>query len=142
VVREHILICVPNRSGLGYKGQLKGYSASKYPQLRLAHIDPQSIIWYMQKYGWRLLKQDYIDCPPWPDIGMPKEEYLRSFCGKKVLVESKPIDPDKALSIMPYYLGQDPYFATRMMRFHTFEQFAPNCFKHFWAHHRYMLFAK
>ena len=142
VTREHILICVPNRSGIGYKGQLKGYSPDLYPQLRPNHIDPQSIIWYMQKAGWSLWKQDYIDCPPWPDIGMNKEDYLRSLRGRKSNNDHTGIAAEKALSIMPYYLGQDPGFAARMLRFQALELLAPRCFKHIWAHHRYMLFAK
>ncbi len=96
----------------------------------------------MQKAGWSLWKQDYIDCPPWPDIGMNKEDYLRSLRGRKSNNDHTGIAAEKALSIMPYYLGQDPGFAARMLRFQALELLAPRCFKHIWAHHRYMLFAK
>jgi len=142
VVNKCILICVPNRNGIGYKGQLKGYSATKYPELHPGQIDPASIIWLMRKNKWQLLEESYIDCPPWPDIGMSKEEYLRGLFGAGS-AEPKPLlsaERSRALSILPYYRGEDPGFAKRMLRFQALELIAPRVFKKVWAHHRYLLF--
>nr|MDK2851391.1 hypothetical protein [Candidatus Cloacimonadota bacterium] len=143
VIKKDILLCVPNKSGIGFKGQLKGYSPELYPELKLQHIDTQSIVYLMKKNGWSLVKSDYIDCPPWPDIGMSKEDYLARLLGKKVLQNSIPEREDnhsKALSILPYYRGEDPDFEKRMLRFYPFEMLAPHFVKRFWAHHYYMLF--
>jgi hypothetical protein len=142
VIRSCILICVPNRDGIGFKGQLKGYSPDRYPDLHPAAIDPPSIIWLMRKQGWKLVAEDYIDCPPWPDIGMNKEDYVKQLFGKEEaadLTEAREL-PQQPLSILPYYRGEDPDFARRMLRFGALELIAPRSFKRIWAHHRYLLF--
>lgn len=140
-----IFLSVPNRSGIGYKGQLKGYTKDKYPQLKPAHIDPASIIHLMKKEGWTLLRKGYFDCPLWPDIGMSKEEFLMKHCMIcKVLGKCKvPIKKaGKApLCIMDYYKGNDPDFPQRMLKFSALERFAPDSFKQYWAHHYYLIFS-
>lgn len=141
VVKSAILICVPNQDGIGFKGQLKGYSTELYPQLKPEYIDPFSIIYLMQRHGWQLIEQDYIDCPPWPDIGMSKEDFAKSIFKQSQLSENHTeVKAETALSILPYYKGEDPDFAARMLRFYPFEKLAPRCFKRYWAHHKYLLF--
>jgi hypothetical protein len=142
VIKKEILICVPNRDGIGFKGQLKGYSPESYPDLHPQHIDPKSIIWLMRKQGWNLVKQGFIDCPPWPDIGMNKEDFVAQKLGIDVRKEAaKPARKvTGSLSILPYYKGEDPKFANKMLRLYPFELFAPRLFKRYWAHHHYLLF--
>ncbi len=143
VVRGDILLCVPNQDGVGYKGQLKGYSPELFPELRIQHIDPASIVFLMRNEGWNLVDSNYVDCPPWPDIGMSKEDYLARLTGKKQAEtgrEEKSSQNGKALSILPYYQGEDPGFERRMMRFYHFERVAPRFIKRFWAHHYYLHF--
>jgi hypothetical protein len=139
-----ILICVPNTEGIGFKGQLKGYTPERYPNLHPSFIDRASIIFLMQKYGWNLLEENYIDCPPWPDIGMNKEDFFQQRFGitcKKHFSEADSL-PEAPLSILPYYRGEDPDFARRMLRLSFLERYAPQVFKRFWAHHRYLLFCQ
>lgn len=141
VIKKSILISVPNRDGIGFKGQLKGYSPEKYPDLHPQHIDPKTIIWLMRKEGWNLVKQGYIDCPPWPDIGMSKEDFFAEKLGRaRHKSDQQPQQIENPLSIMPYYQGKDPAFADRMLRLYPFELLAPRFFKRIWAHHYYMLF--
>lgn len=141
VIRQDILICVPNRDGIGFKGQLKGYSPEEYPDLYPRHIDPKSIVWLMRKQGWNLMKQGYIDCPPWPDIGMSKEDFISEKLGRNSsTADQEQKQVDNPLSIMPYYQGEDPDFERRMLRLYPFELLAPRFFKRIWAHHYYMLF--
>ncbi|MCB5270803.1 MAG: class I SAM-dependent methyltransferase [Candidatus Cloacimonetes bacterium] len=141
VIKKNILICVPNRDGIGFKGQLKGYSPEKYPDLHPQHIDPKSIVWLMQKEGWKLVKQGYIDCPPWPDIGMSKEDFFAEKLGRaRSGSVPQPKEIESPLSIMPYYQGKDPEFERRMLRLYPFELLAPRFFKRMWAHHYYLLF--
>ncbi len=144
VIRGDILLCVPNQSGIGFKGQLKGYSPELYPRLKPKYIDPQSITYLMKKNGWNLVDADFIDCPPWPDIGMSKEDYLATIFDKDVSQRDRQERvrqrPAKELSILPFYRGEDPEFPKRMMRYYPFEKLAPSILKRFWAHHYYMLF--
>lgn len=142
ITRRCILICVPNRDGIGFKGQLKGYNQEKYPDLHPGGIDVRSIVWLMRKQGWKLVDEGYIDCPPWPDIGMSKEDYLKQILGKCPHADDSPPPklPAEPLSILPYYRGEDPDFAGRMLRFQALELIAPRAFKRIWAHHRYLLF--
>ncbi|HHV36753.1 MAG TPA: class I SAM-dependent methyltransferase [Candidatus Cloacimonetes bacterium] len=137
ISKKDILICLPNREGLGFKDQLKGYSKERYPQLYPAHINPESLIYLMKKKGWELIESDYIDCPPWPDIGMNKEDFIHEKFGIKLPESEK---PKEKLSILPYYQGEDPDFEMRMMRLFPFERTMPQWFKRIWAHHRYFLF--
>jgi hypothetical protein len=143
VTRGAILICVPNQDGIGFKGQLKGYSAERYPELSPSFIDPASIIHLMQREGRKLLEWNYIDCPPWPDIGMTKEDFARQLLGKHIPNKLKTeLKPEDALSILPYYQGKDPDFEQRMLKLYPFEKLSPRWFKRYWAHHKYYLFAQ
>lgn len=141
VIKKDILLCVPNQDGIGFKGQLKGYSRQEYPDLYPGHIDPKSIVWLMKKEGWNLVKQGYIDCPPWPDIGMSKEDFFAQKLGRdRTATDEQPKEVENPLSIMPYYQGEDPGFERRMLKLYPFELLAPRFFKRIWAHHYYMLF--
>lgn len=143
VVDKAILICVPNQEGIGFRGQLKGYSPKLYPHLKPSFINPESILYLMMKQGWHLLELDYIDCPPWPDIGMTKEDFAKTLLGKTTKPSViKEINPADALSILPYYKGEDDAFEARMLRFYPFEKLAPRAFKRYWAHHKYLLFTR
>ena len=94
----------------------------------------------MQQNGWMLLKDSFIDCPPWPDIGMNKELFIAKLIGKQP--SPKATSPKESISIMPYYEGKDPGFQERMLHFSWLERIAPNFFKQYWAHHRYLAFIR
>ncbi|GAB4377506.1 MAG: hypothetical protein Kow0042_25370 [Calditrichia bacterium] len=140
VTSRAIVLCVPNRAGAGYLSQK--YLGRKDLKLYLkeAHIIPANFKKLMNQYGWRLVEQDFIDAPPWPDIGMHKEKFLKLFRLHWLLPkngESKP-----PLTIMEYYRGNDPDFPQKMMQHFWFEKHAPWIVKRFWAHHRYFLFER
>jgi hypothetical protein len=141
VVSKLIIICVPNRDGFGYKMQIKDYSPTAYPNINPEYIDPESICAIMRKHGWKLLDHKYIDCPPWPDIGMSKELFIRRMLGNNAPTKPESTTPDKPVSILPYYAGRDEGFDARMMRYSFVEAIAPIMFKKYWAHHRYLAFA-
>ncbi|MDD4310322.1 MAG: methyltransferase domain-containing protein [Candidatus Cloacimonetes bacterium] len=139
VCSKAILICVPNQNGIGYKMQIKDYTPQKYPQLHPAHLNIHSIKHLMRQNNWKLESEDFIDCPPWFDIGMSKELFL------KKLLHSAPDDtdeptPSNVVSILPYYKDEDPLFREKMLRLAFVEKAAPQIFKKYWAHHYYMLF--
>ena len=135
VCAKAILICVPNRGGIGYKLQIRDYTPEAYPEIQPGHIDAKSIIPLMHRQGWRLVSKGYIDCPPWPDIGMDKERFIG-----KILKRKEHKQAPVPVSILPYYRGEDSSFKSRMLRYAFVERCAPDAFKKFWAHHYHLLF--
>ncbi|MCB5224218.1 MAG: methyltransferase domain-containing protein [Candidatus Cloacimonadaceae bacterium] len=143
VTAKVIFISVPNRSGIGYKLQLRDYSPQEYPELKLEHIDPASIISILGKLGWRLEDSGFFDCPPWPDIGMTKEELLGKWLGFKTAPKAdNPPKVEKCLSILSHYEGRDPSFEKRMRKLQWFEKTVPEAFKKIWAHHYRLVFSR
>jgi len=104
VTRKTILLCVPNRAGMGFISQ-KLFSGKKLKRkLFENNIVPKNFINMMSNYNWRLKEQGYIDSPPWPDIGMKKSDLI-----KKIGINCKERKKEK-LSILSYYLNQNPDF--------------------------------
>ncbi len=136
VTSQAILLCVPNRSGLGYISQkILGIRELKQ-HLNEENILPRNIKREMRDNGWMLIDSNYIDCPPWPDIGMPKKKFLKIF-GLSWLIKEKKHTP---MTITDYYSGKDPDFSEKMMSHYWFEKKVPKLLKTFWAHHKYFLF--
>lgn len=140
VTRKVIAIFVPNRLGLGYIIQKLSAKQELENYFHEEHIVPGNIKKSMDKLGWRLVEKDFIDCPPWPDIGMPKEKFLERFKIKKLVKQEA--SSRQPLTILNYYMNIDPDFPQRMMRYYWFEKYSPWLIKRFWAHHRYFLFVK
>ena len=135
VTKKVIFICVPNISAIGYISQkyLGKEDLKKY--LKEENIFSHNIKKSMADFGWKLTDSNYIDCPPWPDIGMAKKKFLSIFCLGWLVKEKK-----DNLSIMDYYTGKDPAFPEKMMKYYFFEKYAPRFIKKLWAHHRYFLY--
>lgn len=141
VTGKVIFISVPNRAGIGYKLQLKDYSPQKYPDLKIGNIDPPSIISILKNEGWELAGSGFFDCPPWPDIGMTKEELLHKWLPRFFPSKKAENTSDSAcISILDHYSGKDPGFINKMLRYQWFEKIAPQAVKRFWAHHYHMIF--
>ena len=143
VTDKVIFISVPNITGLGYKMQIKDYSPQKYPDLRLGNIDRKSMIFILGKLGWKLREAGWFDCPPWPDIGMAKEDLLAKWLPAALgsLIRKRGSAVRRApLSILDHYAGKDPDFSARMMKHNWLEKFAPRVWKKYWAHHYHMVF--
>lgn len=137
ISRKVILLCVPNRNGIGYISQKYFGKEDLKKYLKEENIIPNEIKKQMKKLNWELIDHKYIDCPPWPDIGMPKEKFLKIF-GLNWLLPKQIEKP--SLSIMDYYSDKKPDFADDMMQHAWFEKRAPNFIKRYWAHHQYLLF--
>ncbi len=136
VTKKVIFLCVPNRSGLGYLSQK--YFGKDYLNKNVfeENIKPKNIKKTMKKLDWQLISSNFIDCPPWPDIGMPKEKFLNKFGLNSRQKEKK----RKSISILKYYQGEDENFPAKMMKYSWLETYAPSFIKYFWAHHKYFLF--
>lgn len=143
VTNKTIVLAVPNRSGIGYLSQkyLGKEDLKKY--LKEENIFPKTFTPIMQDLGWELVKWDYFDCPPWPDIGMAKEDFLKKiglgFLGKKRPTTEEPKTP---LTILDYWRDIDLDFNTKMLKYYWLEKYAPACFKAIWAHHKYYIFKR
>lgn len=140
IVSKLIIICVPNRNGIGYKMQIKDYNPKAYPDLLPENINAEAIVQLMSRHGWQMIKKSYIDCPPWPDIGMNKELFIKRLLHMKARDTKEILTPINPISILPYYKGIDSSFETRMMRYSFIEAIAPVIFKKYWAHHQYLAF--
>lgn len=136
ITRKIILLCVPNRTGLGYISQKLFSPKDSFAGVMESNIHPSNFLRIMAELGWHLRDSGYLDCPPWPDIGMPKEELLARF-GLKFMLKKKKSAP---LSILNYYRGKDVDFKNRMLKYYGFEKSLPVILKRFWAHHRYFMF--
>jgi SAM-dependent methyltransferase len=139
VTQKVIFVCVPNRMGMGFLSQKYISGANLRDELREEHIIASNIISAMASLGWSLTDRGYIDAPPWPDIGMKKEDFLKIF-GLGSLLKKPGKIPEVPLTIMDYYSGKDPDFPEKMLQHYWFERMAPRFVKAIWAHHRYMLF--
>ncbi|MBN2017876.1 MAG: class I SAM-dependent methyltransferase [Candidatus Cloacimonetes bacterium] len=139
VTKKVIFICVPNRSGFGYLQQKYSSLHELKKHLKEKNIIPKNIISIMKKLNWKLVERNYIDAPPWPDIGMNKEKFLASLHLGFLLKKKDKSEGDK-LCILDYYAGRDPEFSEQMMKYYWFEKIAPKFIKFFWAHHKFMLF--
>lgn len=136
VTTRAILLCVPNRFGLGYISQKIDSGDALVQKLREWHILPEVIGMIMRRLNWAHVSDGFFDCPPWPDIGMHKERLLEKL-GLSGLFPERKREP---LTIMNYYRGDDDGFDGRMMKHYWFERRAPWILKRFWAHHRWFLF--
>ncbi|MDD3051658.1 MAG: methyltransferase domain-containing protein [Candidatus Cloacimonetes bacterium] len=140
VTSKVILLCVPNRFGVGYLSQKYTGKDDLKKYLKEENILPRNFIIIMKRLKWQLVENNFIDCPPWPDIGMPKKKFLQKFGLGYLIKESA--DPVNPLSILDYYSEEDLEFEDKMMKYSLFEKYAPNFFKRFWAHHQFFIFQK
>jgi SAM-dependent methyltransferase len=139
ITRKIILLCVPNQSGLGYLWQKTHTDIPEGICFHEEYINPILIKQIMNRIGWRFVREAYIDCPPWPDIGMSKEKFMRNLLGKTETI-TKENNRVKPISIIDYYRGLDNGFPGRMLKYSILEKIAPLLFKKFWSHHKWMLF--
>jgi SAM-dependent methyltransferase len=137
VTSKVIVLAVPNRTGLGYISQKLSGAEELKTKLNEEYIKPVTFLPIMKNLEWNLIDSNFIDCPPWPDIGMPKDKFLKKFGIKTAQPEEK-----EKLTIMDFYSGKDPSFEYRMISYSWFEKYAPNFVKYIWAHHKYFVFVK
>jgi SAM-dependent methyltransferase len=141
VTRRVIVIGVPNQNGLGYR--LRKYLAQGEFEklLRESAIVPQTIIAQMEQLKWKLVAWDYIDVPPFPDIAMKKEDFVKLLRLEWLLRFLKKQGGKPAFySIMDYYTGKNPDFEQEILKHAWVERSAPRFIKSFWAHHKYFVF--
>jgi len=141
VTKKVILIMVPNRFGLGYRFQKNTGGETLKHNLKEEYIIPERFSHELSQYGWIVVKQGYIDCPLWPDIGMSKEAFLRKIhLSWLVFLFGSKKREKKSMSILDFYDNTDTQLQKKMSRLEIFEKYLPSFLKRFWAHHRYYIF--
>lgn len=142
VTNKIIVLAVPNRTGLGYLSQKYLGKEDLNSYLIEDHIKYKNFHSIMSRLGWKQVMWDYFDCPPWPDIGMAKEDFLKKL-NLGFLIKNDIKTAEKTpLSILDYWQEKDKSFADRMLKYYWLEKFAPNCFKAFWAHHKFFVYKR
>lgn len=136
-----ILIFVPNQDGLGFKWQKSSTAILPQIEYHPSYINPEIIIKGMNMLKWNLSSKGFIDCPPWPDIGMSKELFVKALFNRQKKSQGTH-KPKEIISIIDYYKGSDPNFEKRMSKYSFLEKYAPNVFKRIWCHHKWMLFVR
>ncbi|OPX96106.1 MAG: biotin biosynthesis protein BioC [Syntrophorhabdus sp. PtaU1.Bin002] len=131
-----IFICVPNEGNVW--SFLMRLSQGKEKDVTAAFTDPEQIVNIMDKLGWSTNERGYFDVPPWPDIAMKKEDFLRKI-GFKKLAQKLEKGNEQCLCILDYFNGNNRNMESEMLR-HGFLEGFPSIFKKFWAHHRYFIF--
>lgn len=140
VTRKAILIVVPNRSGLGYIFQALSSGKGYKDIVNTRWIKHSNFARILTDLGWEEVDDDFIDCPPWPDIGMKKEVLAKKLYLSFLL--DKHVDLQQQTTIMDYYRGKDELFPEKMMMYYPFERKLPDILKQFWAHHHYYLYQR
>lgn len=137
VTRMVIFVCVPNRLSLGFRWQNRGSEGFSWVS---ENMEPDKILTTMSDLGWTAVQRGYLDCPPWPDIGMKKEDLLRTLGFKKIAMR---LEQRKGESkcILEYYKGLNLNMEKEFLKYSFLENF-PNWLKRFWAHHRYFVFTR
>lgn len=141
VSKKIILLCVPNQTGIGYMNQKRTGKEDIKKYLNEEYINPKTFTPFLNALGWHLLQDNFIDCPPWPDIGMPKEDFLRKM-GINIPKKLSKTTNSSPMTILDYYSNKDPLFESKMMKYFWFEKSAPRAIKKHWAHHHYYLFTR
>jgi len=131
-----IFICVPNEGNIW--SFLMRLSQGKGKDVPAAFTDPEQIMNIMDKLGWSTNERGYFDVPPWPDIAMKKEDFLRKI-GFKKLAQKLEKGNEQCLCILDYFNGNNRNMESEMLR-HGFLEESPSIFKKLWAHHRYFVF--
>lgn len=130
-----IFICVPNQGNVWsfllrlFDGMIN--EGSSYP----ANTD---LIGIMGKLNWNLTESGYFDVPPWPDIAMKKEDFLKKMGFQKLAQKLEKRD-GACLSILDYFNGNNRNMESEMLK-HSFLERLPSIFKRYWAHHQYFIF--
>jgi len=134
VTRKVIFICVPNMWGIAHV--VTRFALGKKGET--TPIRPESLVAIMDRLKWQTKERGYLDVPPWPDIAMKKEEFLKAI-GLKRLAEAFERGNGEGVSILDYFSGKHGGLDKDILKY-SFLENSPTIFKRFWAHHHYLIF--
>ncbi len=135
VTKRALFVCVPNQNNV-----LWGLRPHDAADFELANINTDWISSTLTAHNCRLLEAGLFDVPPFPDIAMKKEDFLRRL-GMGWLAKRMEAKEAGAMCILDHFTGRSPAMERNVMKFGFLEQ-SPAWFKRLWAHHRFLLFEK
>lgn len=135
VTRTAIFLCVPNQHNICWA--LRPHDSNDY------YVDNINVDWIascLTEHNWRLVETGFFDVPPFPDIAMKKEDFLKRLGMERV---AKWMEKKEASGscILDHFTGRSPAMERQVMKF-GFLEHAPAWFKRLWAHHRFLLFER
>jgi len=136
VTKKALFLCVPNQQNICWK--LRPHDTSDFD---LDNIRTDWIISSLAAHNCKLVETGLFDVPPFPDIAMKKEDFLRRIGLSKLAGWMEAKKEGGGLCILDYFNGRSPEMERRVMKFGFLEQ-SPTWFKRLWAHHRFLLFEK
>jgi len=137
ITRKVIFICIPNRLGLGYLAR-RVFNKQEFTPLRVENLNTRKIKKIISSLDWVVSGEGLFDVPPWPDIAMKKEEFLKAI-GLKRLAEAFERGNGEGVSILDYFSGKHGGLDKDILKY-SFLENSPTIFKRFWAHHHYLIF--
>jgi hypothetical protein len=137
VTRKVVFICIPNKNGLNPLVRL-ALRKNTHHESTTEHIQPERLIASMEKLKWQTRERGYLDVPPWPDIAMKKEDFLKAL-GLKRLAKAFERRNGEGISILDYFSGKRKGLDKEMVKYSFLEK-SPGICKRFWAHHQYFTF--
>lgn len=138
VTQKVIFICLPNR--LNLFGLVRRIIQGPTDPLQWNFITPLRIEKIVEGLGWELSEKGRFDAPPWPDIAMNKEDFLRKLGFKSYARRlGKGFTEENRCCILDYYSGRKKEMKRKMGKY-AFLENSPYPVKAFWAHHTYLLF--
>ena len=135
VTKTALFLCVPNQQNICWK--LRPYDAGEFI---LDNIGTDWIVSSLAAHNWRLVETGFFDVPPFPDIAMKREDFLRRM-GLNRLAKWMEAKEGEGICILDYFTGRSPAMERKVMKFDLLEQ-SPAWFKRLWAHHRFLLFER
>ncbi|EKD56571.1 MAG: hypothetical protein ACD_58C00146G0008 [uncultured bacterium] len=94
----------------------------------------------LKKEGVKIVKENVIDVPPFPDTCMPVGQLLEKFGIKSKNKSNQNDDNNWFWTTMDYYKGLDNELPNKVAKYTFVEKFPlPWQIKLYWAHHRYII---
>lgn len=135
VTKKVLFLCVPNQQNILWA--LRPHDSREF---ELDNVRKDWIISSLAAHNWRLVKTGFFDVPPFPDIAMKKEDFVRRL-GLGWLAKRMEAKEGKAMCILDHFSGRSPAMERNVMKFSFLER-SPAWFKRLWAHHCFLLFEK
>ena len=140
VTKKIIFICVPNRFGIGFI--LRKYFAEKpLKSIYFNNIKADHIRNNFSEAGFKLIRNGYLDIPPWPDIAMKKEDMFKKVGLGFLVKDSSNENTFEKKCIVDHFSGKDPNLENEILKYSFLEK-VPFPIKQIWGHHRYFIFAR
>lgn len=136
VSKKVIFVCIPNMANVFNLFRLTNNKGSG--PVYIENIDLSRIQEIMRRINWDVIEEGYLDCPPWPDIAMKKEDLLKKM-GLSVLLKPMREKNNNSLCILDYFKGNNKYMENEILK-HDWLENMPVFLKRNWAHHQYSIF--